>query len=195
MPKIPLKVHSRWPIPQRYMQVKGPSIGRITESYNPLMEHPDGRYESSEYSLREGKSVPTEYLPLQGPWLPDEVERPRQAVKRFQEEYEDAMRDLREIDAYNRRVLAWDRYRQLPRRERQFWANRDKLARALEDYDVPQDPNWYTENYENFEYVPTRPRPRDVDFGQGMSINPEDYPEFPSFDEFPDYLVDFPWRR
>jgi len=78
--------------------------------------------------------------------------------------------------------------------ERKFWANRGKLEDAMMDYKLDMDPSWYTKNYENFTYLPSRPTP-DYSSATQRSINIHGYPSYDDFDEFPDELSNAPWRR
>lgn len=177
---------------------KIPRIPKIRKTAFPdqmFMDRETGALSRYDLFPEDWAAIRRTHVPVQGPELPQLLEQRRQYLRNAQEAYEMDLAEERARQAYNRRVQAWNEYIDLPRRERKFWSNRDKLARALDDYDVPQDPSWYTKNYENFEYVPMRPSYRDADFGQAMSINPEDYPEFTSFKEFPDDLLDMPWRR
>ena len=78
------------------------------------------------------KAFATRYdTPVQGPDLPYVLEMRLQQVRAAQEEYERELAAERERQAYNRRAQAFNEYQDLPIRERQLLANRDRIARRL----------------------------------------------------------------
>lgn len=182
---------TRFPSGQPFMKMgqRGPVIGRFDE--NEL------GHDHIAWLRSEG------WMPMQGPDLPLEPYLAWKAMKRDDnpiyrrwafDDYRRALESDRPRQNYNRKVSAWNEYTDMSPRERAFWDNRQQLARALDDYDLPQDPEWYTRNYENFQYVPKSPALKDMDIGQARSIDPEDYQYPENFDEFGWDLADAPWR-
>jgi hypothetical protein len=153
----------------------------------PVTHHHVTSYGQPSYSIDEN------WVPVQGPDLPRNLERRRQFIRNAQEAYEAELAEERARQAYNRRVAAWNEYADMSPEERKFWANRGKLEDAMMDYELDMDPSWYTKNYENFTYLPSRPIP-DYSSATRRSINIHDYPSYDDFDEFPDELSDAPWR-
>lgn len=76
---------------------------------------------------------------VQGPDMPWALENRRQVMRDAQERFEAEMATERERQLLNRRAQVWNEYAELPRRERQFYANRDGLARYLFDYEYIPD--------------------------------------------------------
>jgi hypothetical protein len=70
------------------------------------------------------------------PWA---LENRRQAMRNAIEEYEAEMAAERERQLLNRRAQAWNEYVDLPHRAKQFYPNRDDIARYLVDYEYIPD--------------------------------------------------------
>ena len=77
---------------------------------------------------------------VQGPDLPLAIENRRQEMKAAQERLYAEIAAERERQLFNRRIQAWNDYANLPLRDRQFYPNRDDIARYLVDYDyIPNE--------------------------------------------------------
>ena len=130
--------------------------------------------------------------PVYGPELPYELERQRIAMKNAEAAYNEALEEERARQAYNRRVAAWNSYRELPPRERAFIANQNRLRETLYDYMPGWEANQYARNYPNYEAMP----PVKMMPGDNRTLDLDELNGFESFDEFPDNgWVDMPWNR
>lgn len=183
-----------------YIQTSGPRVGSIRrfrndpgrDGYVHLMKGPDNLWWE------------TEYEPLQGPDLPRDIEKYRQQMIDAIESgntrrklsrmraYEDAVANEMARQAYNRRVAAWNSYRELPPRERAFIANQNRLRDVLYDYMPHYEANEYARNFYNYEAMP----PVKMVPGDKRTLDLDELKGFESFDEFPDNgWVDMPWNR
>lgn len=132
------------------------------------------------------------WLPVQGPDLPRNIEQRRQYIRNAQEAYEAELANERARQAYNRRVAAWNSYRDLPPRERAFIANQNRLRETLYDYMPSWEANQYARHYPNYEAMP----PVKMVPGDNRTLDLDELKGFESFDEFPDNgWVDMPWNR
>lgn len=131
-------------------------------------------------------------VPVQGPELPLDIENRRQLLRGTREAYEDALANERGRQVYNRRVAAWNSYRDLPPMERAFIANQNRLRETLYDYMPSWEANQYARNYPNYEAMPpVKMMPDDK-----RTLDLDELNGFESFDEFPDNgWVDMPWNR
>jgi hypothetical protein len=122
MPRIPKKIPMRsatFPQP-RYRSANGEY-----NRYNPIA--------AKAYKEDLGLEI------VQGPDMPLALENRRQAIRNAMEEYEAEMAAERERQLLNRRAQVWNEYVDLPRRAKQFYRNRDDIARYLVDYDYIPD--------------------------------------------------------
>ena len=128
---------------------------------------------------------------VQGPDLPWALENRRQAIKAAQEAYEAEMTEERARQAYNRRVQVWNEYADLPRRARQFYPNRDDIARYLVDYDYIPDE---LEAWKTTRDLPTFDRWSKGRTG-GKNYTLEDLGEYEGPTDLPPEFIDEPpWR-
>lgn len=179
MPRIPKKM----PFKKNYVHPEGG------------MYELSGKLPSWTLDARRGYRVgyypdDAEITPIQGPMLPARVEARRQAYMDTLEDYREVMKEMAMEQAYNRKVAAWNEYQNLPEIERRFWANKNQIRNDLmaEFQDSPYELEDYMTSYRGpYDFVKlNNPEER---------FNYFDYPMPKSFDDFPEYLADMPWRK
>lgn len=213
MPKIPI-IKTKFPsqkwmmverrTPQGRESVYPPITARRPDWYGREMSitgrpFPGADYMNEEYWLpMQGPELPAdieEYRRLfdrGNPWVPNRVDMSAEEQRIARERYLDAIRAALSRQAYNRKVAAWNSYRELPPRERAFIANQNKLRDVLYDYMPGYEANEYTRNYYNYEAMP----PVKMVPGDKRTLDLDELKGFESFDEFPDNgWVDMPWNR
>lgn len=173
-----------------------PRIPRIRKTIFPdqmFMERQTGKLSRRDLFPEDWGEIYKTHIPVQGPELPYVIEQRRQAMRDAQAAYE---RDLAEDlyrQAYNRKVAAWNSYKDLPYRERQWIANKDAVRDYLDGmygYDRKELDRINTlDELEN--YLRTQHPEDDWPIPYDM----QDSEVFGSFEEFPDDLSDAPWRH
>lgn len=163
MPRIP----KRLPFSRRYTAPEGQMYKLPEDRHIPSMPMLDDRrgYTIGSAGIEnprwEGKPV----LPIQGPRLPDNVERARQAYLDALEDYREVMNEMAMEQAYNRKAMAWNDYiGRSPTMRRAISSGKfDEWNRYFNEPDYPRRP----------------------EFGE----------EIKSFEDFPDEWSHIPWRE
>ena len=129
---------------------------------------------------------------VQGPDMPLAIENRRQAMRNAMEEYEAEMAAERARQLLNRRAQVWNEYVDLPRRDRQFYPNRDDIARYLVDYDyIPNE----LEAWKTTRDLPTFDRWSKKNLGKNWPMEEDLYNQYEGpVDLPPEFIDEPPWR-
>lgn len=170
-----------------------PRIPKIRKTAFPdqmFMDRRTGSLTRRDLFHEDWGAISRTHVPVQGPDMPLGLEQRRQYLRNEQDAYESELAAERERQLFNRRIQAWNDYANLPLRDRQFYPNRDDIARYLVDYDYI--PNEF-EAYKVTRDLPALDRWSIKNSGVAYPMEDLDTYEGPT-DLPPEFIDEPPWR-